>query len=147
MTVQIEFVDKLSQCGMAAVEAAAFVNPKRVPQMDGAAEVLGGVWRAPGVAYPVLVPNLKGYEQAVAAGAQSVAVMTAASETFSRNNVNASVEGALERALCQHAAPPLGAPRERASRMRGGRSGWDEDCGRNPLDRCKRDIRCHHITS
>jgi len=97
---RIAFIERLSQTGVAAVEAAAFVNPKRVPQMGGAAEVMSGVpLDTPGVAYPVLVPNLKGFEAACASGATRVAVMAAASETFSRNNVNSSIAQATERAL------------------------------------------------
>lgn len=99
------FVGRLSQTGVAAVEAAAFVSPKAVPQMYGGADVMKAVLsgsvnaREHGVDYPVLVPNLRGFESAVASGARSVAVMTAASDTFSRNNVNSTIAQAKDRAL------------------------------------------------
>lgn len=96
---RVAFVDQLSRTGVTSVEAAAFVNPKRVPQMDGAAAVVQGIQRAPGVAYPVLVPNLQGLSAAMEAGAESIAVMTAASETFSQSNVNSSIEQSMRRAL------------------------------------------------
>jgi hypothetical protein len=96
---RVAFVELLSRTGAASVEAAAFVSPKAVPQMDGAAAVMSGVSRHAGVDYPVLVPNMKGFEAAVASGATSVALMTAASETFSKRNVKASVAGSMDRAL------------------------------------------------
>ncbi len=94
---KIELIDRLSQTGLRTVEATAFVSPKWVPQMADAAEVLAGIRRAPGVAYPVLTPNLQGYERARAAGAGEVAVFTAASEAFNRRNTNAGIDESLER--------------------------------------------------
>ncbi|RZA18802.1 MAG: hydroxymethylglutaryl-CoA lyase, partial [Lysobacteraceae bacterium] len=79
------------------IEATAFVSPKWVPQMADAAEVLAGIHRRPGIVYPVLVPNEQGYERARAAGAQEVAVFTAASEAFNLRNTNASIDQSLER--------------------------------------------------
>ncbi|TNY28591.1 hydroxymethylglutaryl-CoA lyase [Thermomonas haemolytica] len=94
---KIALIDRLSQTGLRSIEATAFVSPKWVPQMADAAEVLAGITRAPGVSYPVLVPNLQGYERARAAGAQEVAVFTAASEAFNRRNTNAGIEESLQR--------------------------------------------------
>ncbi len=94
---KIELIDRLSQTGLRTIEATAFVSPKWVPQMADAAEVLAGIRRAPGVSYPVLTPNLQGYERARAAGAGEVAVFTAASEAFNRKNTNAGIDESLER--------------------------------------------------
>jgi len=81
--IKIELIHRLAEAGLPAVEAAAFVSPKWVPQMSDSAQVMAGLRRKPGVAYPVLVPNLQGFEAACAAGAEEVAVFGAASETFS----------------------------------------------------------------
>ncbi len=94
---KIELVDRLSATGLQTVEATSFVSPKWVPQLADAAEVFAGIHRKPGVAYPVLVPNLQGYERARAVGAGEVAVFTAASEAFNRNNINASIDESIER--------------------------------------------------
>ena len=94
---KITLIDRLSATGLQSIEATAFVSPKWVPQMADAADVLAGITRAPGVSYPVLVPNLQGYERARTAGAQEVAVFTAASEAFNRRNTNAGVEESLQR--------------------------------------------------
>jgi hydroxymethylglutaryl-CoA lyase len=94
---KIALIDRLSQTGLRSIEATAFVSPKWVPQMADAAEVLAGIARAPGVSYPVLVPNLQGYERARAAGAQEVAVFTAASDAFNLRNTNAGIEESLQR--------------------------------------------------
>ena len=94
---KIELIDRLSRTGLRSIEATAFVSPKWVPQMADAAEVLAGITRAPGISYPVLVPNEQGYERARAAGAAEVAVFTAASEAFNLKNTNATVAQSLER--------------------------------------------------
>lgn len=94
---KIELIDRLSATGLRTVEATSFVSPKWVPQLADAAEVFTGIRRLPGVSYPVLVPNLQGYERARAVGAEEVAVFGAASEAFSRNNINASIDESLER--------------------------------------------------
>ncbi len=94
---KIELIDRLSQTGLRSIEATAFVSPKWVPQMADAAEVLAGIARVPGVSYPVLVPNEAGYDRARAAGAQEVAVFTAASEAFNRKNTNAGIAESLQR--------------------------------------------------
>ncbi|HYC05696.1 MAG TPA: hydroxymethylglutaryl-CoA lyase [Azospirillaceae bacterium] len=95
--VKVELVDRLSATGLKAVEAGAFVSPKWVPQMADTAEVLARITRRPGVAYPVLVPNEKGLEQALASGVEEIAVFGAASESFSRKNINCSISESLER--------------------------------------------------
>ena len=95
--VKVELIERLAEAGLPAVEATAFVSPKWVPQMADHAEVLERVRRKPGVAYPVLTPNLKGFEAARAAGATEVAIFGAASEAFSRKNINCSIAESLER--------------------------------------------------
>ena len=95
--VKIELIERLADAGLPAVEATAFVSPKWVPQMADHTEVLERVRRRPGVDYPVLAPNLKGFESARAAGAPAVAVFAAASEAFSKKNINCSIAESLER--------------------------------------------------
>ncbi|HZQ74322.1 MAG TPA: hydroxymethylglutaryl-CoA lyase [Burkholderiales bacterium] len=95
--VKVELIERLADAGLPAVEATAFVSPKWVPQMADHTEVLERVRRKPGVAYPVLAPNLKGLEAARAAGATEVAIFGAASEAFSRKNINCSIAESLER--------------------------------------------------
>lgn len=94
---KIELIDRLSATGLRTIEATSFVSPKWVPQLADAAEVFAGIAKAPGVDYPVLVPNLQGYERARGVGAQEVAVFTAASEAFNRRNTNAGVDESLQR--------------------------------------------------
>ncbi|NLA68354.1 MAG: hydroxymethylglutaryl-CoA lyase [Gammaproteobacteria bacterium] len=94
---KVELVDRLSATGLQAIEATSFVSPKWVPQLADAAEVYAGIARRPGVRYPVLVPNLQGYERARAAGVDEVAVFTAASDAFNRRNTNAGIEESLQR--------------------------------------------------
>lgn len=111
---KIALVDRLSACGLPAVEVTSFVSPRWVPQLADAEEVLAGISRRPGVDYPVLVPNLVGYQRARAAGADSIAVFTAASEAFSQRNTNASIAQTLERF-----APVLEQARADGVRVRG----------------------------
>jgi len=94
---KIEFIGLLADAGLTAIEATAFVSPKWVPQMADHAELMRALPRREGVAYPVLVPNLRGFEAAAAAGATEVAVFAAASETFSQRNINCSIAQSLER--------------------------------------------------
>lgn len=94
---KVELIERLAAAGLKFVEAGAFVSPKWVPQMAGTAEVMAALRRKPGVSYPVLTPNLKGYEGAREAKADTVAVFGAASESFSRKNINCSIEESLER--------------------------------------------------
>jgi isopropylmalate/homocitrate/citramalate synthase len=113
-SVKIELIERLQDAGVPAVEATAFVSPKWVPQMADHAEVLAGIRKRPGVAYPVLVPNMKGFEAAHAAGAREIAVFGAATETFSRKNINCSIGESLERF-----APVVAAAKARGMRVRG----------------------------
>ena len=112
--VKIELVRRLVEAGLRSVEATAFVSPKWVPQMADHAEVMAGVEKRPGVAYPVLVPNMKGFEAAREAGADEIEVFGAASETFSRKNINCSIAESLERF-----APVVEAARAKKMRVRG----------------------------
>ena len=101
----MELIERLADAGLPSVEAGAFVSPRSVPQMADTAAVLKSVRRRPDVSYPVLVPNLKGLEAAVAAGADEIAIFGAASESFSRKNINCSIAESLERfaAVCEAA--------------------------------------------
>jgi len=106
--LKVELIERLAAAGLPAVEATAFVSPKWIPQMADHTEVLERIRRRPGVAYPVLTPNLKGFEAARAAGATEVAIFGAASEAFSKKNINCSIAESLERfrpvATAAHAA-------------------------------------------
>ena len=95
--VKLELIDRLADAGLTAIESTAFVSPKWIPQMADHTEVLKGIRRRPGVTYPVLTPNLKGFEAALAAGATEVAIFGAASESFSKKNINCSIAESLER--------------------------------------------------
>ncbi|WP_407492648.1 hydroxymethylglutaryl-CoA lyase [Pseudooceanicola sp. MF1-13] len=94
---KIALVDVLSSAGFRRIECASFVSPKWVPQMAGSAQVLAGITRAKGVRYAALTPNMRGFEDAVAAGADEVAIFGSASEGFSKANINASIAESLER--------------------------------------------------
>lgn len=94
---KLELIERLAKAGCRVIEATAFVSPKWTPQMADHDAVLRSVKRHAGVTYPVLTPNLKGFEAALAAGAQEVAVFAAASESFSRKNINCSIAESLER--------------------------------------------------
>jgi len=95
--IKLELIERLADAGIRSVEATAFVSPKWIPQMADHTEVLERIRRRPGVSYPVLTPNLKGYESAKAAGATEVAVFGAASESFSKKNINCSIAESLDR--------------------------------------------------
>ncbi len=95
--VKIELIERLADAGLSAVEATAFVSPKWVPQMGDSTEVLKRIRRKPSVSYPVLTPNLKGFESAVEAGATEVAIFGAASESFSQKNIHCSISESLKR--------------------------------------------------
>jgi isopropylmalate/homocitrate/citramalate synthase len=102
---KIAFVDRLSDAGHSLIEVAAFVSPRWVPQMADAADVFRGIARRPGVRYAALVPNVKGFARAREAAADEVAIVAAASETFSVRNINQTVEESLTtyRAVCDDA--------------------------------------------
>ena len=95
--VKVELVDRLSDAGLQSVEAGSFVSPKWVPQMADTADVMARIRRKPGVAYPVLVPNMKGLEAAIAAKATEVAGFAAATEAFSKRNTNCTIEESMQR--------------------------------------------------
>lgn len=111
---KIRLIDILSGTGLSTIEVGSFVSAKWVPQMADTAEVLAGINRKPGISYPVLTPNLRGFEDAAAAGAREVAVFGAASEAFSRANINCSIDESIERfeTVCE-------AAREQDIRVRG----------------------------
>ncbi|KAM4625404.1 hydroxymethylglutaryl-CoA lyase, mitochondrial [Polymixia lowei] len=94
---KIQLIDMLSESGLSVIEATSFVSPKWVPQMADQVNVMKGIQRKPGVSYPVLTPNLKGFQAAVKAGASEVAIFGAASELFSKKNINCSVDESLQR--------------------------------------------------
>jgi len=94
---KVELIARLGAAGLKVIEATSFVSPRWVPQMGDNAEVMARIRRLPGVAYPVLTPNLQGFEAALAAGATEVAVFGAASESFSRKNINCSIAESLTR--------------------------------------------------
>jgi hydroxymethylglutaryl-CoA lyase len=94
---KIAFVDRLSAAGFSAIEAGAFVSPKWVPQMADAEAVFAGITRRSGVRYSALVPNVAGLERAHASGVRDVAVFAAASDTFSRRNINQGIDASLDR--------------------------------------------------
>ncbi len=112
--VKVELINRLTEAGLPVVEASSFVSPKWVPQMADASEVMQRITRRPGVSYPVLTPNLKGFESALAVGAQEVAIFGAASESFSQRNINCSIAESLERF-----APVMAAANAANVRVRG----------------------------
>ena len=112
--VKVALVDLLTDAGFAAIEATSFVSPKWVPQMADAAEVMARIHRKPGVRYPVLTPNMKGFEAALAARADEVAVFVAATESFSQKNINCSIAESLELVR-----PIFAAAKDNAVRVRG----------------------------
>jgi hydroxymethylglutaryl-CoA lyase len=95
--IKVGLIDRLTEAGLPAIEATSFVSPKWVPQMADNVQVMAAIRRKPGVRYPVLTPNLRGFEAALAAGCNEVAVFVAASETFSQKNINCSIAESLER--------------------------------------------------
>jgi hydroxymethylglutaryl-CoA lyase len=96
---KLQLVHDLAEAGVSYIEAGSFVSPKWVPQMAGSAELFAGLLRKPGVTYAALAPNLRGFEDALAAGVQEVAVFAAASEAFSQRNINCSISESLDRFL------------------------------------------------
>ena len=112
--VKVALIDMLSDAGMPAIESTSFVSPRWVPQMADAADVMARIRRKPGVRYPVLTPNMKGFDAARAAGADEVAVFVAATEAFSKRNINCSIDESLARA-----APIFDAARAANIRVRG----------------------------
>jgi hydroxymethylglutaryl-CoA lyase len=97
VAVRAEFVDRLTDAGLPAIEVGSFVSPKAIPQLADTAEVYRTIHPASGVRYPALVPNLQGLERAFASGVREIAVFTAASETFNQKNIHAGVDESIER--------------------------------------------------
>ncbi|CAJ0945011.1 unnamed protein product [Ranitomeya imitator] len=95
--VKIQLINMLSESGLQAIEATSFVSPKWVPQMSDHINIMNGIKRFPNVSYPVLTPNLTGFQKAVECGAKEVAIFGAASELFSKKNINCSIEESLQR--------------------------------------------------
>lgn len=95
--VKVELINRLAAAGLPNIEATSFVSGKWVPQMADHSEVMAGIKRQPGVTYSALTPNIKGFQAALAAGVTEVAIFGAASETFSRKNINCSIQESLER--------------------------------------------------
>lgn len=111
---KVRLVDALSAAGLSYIEVGSFVSPKWVPQMAGSAEVFAQILRKPGVTYGALAPNLRGFEDALAAGVKEVAVFAAASEAFSQRNINCSISESLERF-----APIMAAAKQNGVSVRG----------------------------
>lgn len=111
---KVRLVDALSAAGLGYIEVGSFVSPKWVPQMAGSAEVFAQIQRKPGVTYGALAPNLRGFEDALAAGVKEVAVFAAASEAFSQRNINCSISESLERFT-----PIMAAARQHGISVRG----------------------------
>ena len=112
--LKIDFINALSEAGLPVIEATSFVDPKWIPQLADADDVMRGIVRKTGVRYPVLVPNERGMQRALAAGAREVAVFTAASETFNTRNINATIDESIERFT-----PVVAAARANGVRVRG----------------------------
>lgn len=111
---KIAYIDLLSQSGLPMIEVSSFVNPKAIPALADAAEVFAGITRRPGVTYLALVPNMRGFERALAAGVSAIAVFTAASEAFTKANIGMSIAQSLETF-----APIVAQARERGIFVRG----------------------------
>jgi hydroxymethylglutaryl-CoA lyase len=114
VAVRAEFVDRLTDAGLPAIEVGSFVSPKAVPQLADTAEVYRSIHPASGVRYPALVPNLQGLDRALACGVREIAVFTAASETFNQKNIHAGVDESIERFR-----PVVARAREERVRVRG----------------------------
>jgi len=111
---KIAYITALSDAGLRVIEAGAFVSPKWVPQMADTADVYRDIPKDPGVEYPVLVPNMKGLERAIEAGVKSIAIFTAASDTFNKRNINMSIDESFE-----NYAPVAMRARDEGMRVRG----------------------------
>ncbi len=111
---KIDYITALGDAGLRVIEAGAFVSPKWVPQMADTAEVYRNIPKDPGVEYPVLVPNIKGLERAIEAGVTSIAIFTAASDTFSQRNINMTIDESLANYV-----PVVARAREEGIRVRG----------------------------
>jgi hydroxymethylglutaryl-CoA lyase len=113
-SIKVELINRLAEAGINHIEAASFVSPKWVPQMGDAAEVMAGITRKAGVAYAALTPNMRGAEGAIVARADEVAIFSAASESFTRKNINCSIAESIERFI-----PVVEAAKKNNVRIRG----------------------------
>lgn len=95
--IKVQLIDRLSDCGFKTIESTSFVSPKWVPQLADCKEVMGRIMRSPGTVYPVLVPNLKGLENAMTCDITEIGIFTAASEAFCKKNINCTIEESFER--------------------------------------------------
>jgi len=111
---KIRFINKLAETGLKVIETTSFVSPKMIPMMADATQVYEGIEKRPGVTFPVLTPNMQGFEAAIKAGCDHVAVFAAASEKFSQRNINCSIEESINRFV-----PVLKAAQEAKVRVRG----------------------------
>ena len=112
--VKLQLIEMLGEAGLSVIESTAFVSPKWVPQMADQSEIMHGILRRTGVAYPALVPNQKGFEAAMAANCEEIAIFTAASESFCQKNINCSIEESFDRF-----EPIIEAALERGVKVRG----------------------------
>jgi hydroxymethylglutaryl-CoA lyase len=112
--VKVDFITALADAGLRVIEAGAFVSPKWVPQMADTAEVYRDIPKDPGVEFPVLVPNMRGLDRAIEAGVKSIAIFTAASDTFNQRNINMTIDGSFE-----NYAPVVARARVEGIRIRG----------------------------
>ena len=112
--VKLQLIEMLGEAGLSVIESTAFVSPKWVPQMADQSEIMHGILRRTGVAYPALVPNQKGFEAAMAANCEEIAIFTAASESFCQKNFNCSIEESFDRF-----EPIIEAALERGVKVRG----------------------------
>jgi Isopropylmalate/homocitrate/citramalate synthases len=114
LEIKLEFIDRLGEAGLAVIEATSFVSARWVPQLADADELMARLRRRPGVRYPVLVPNQRGFERAVSAGADELAIFVSATESFAKQNLGTTLDGAIEMA-----APVVAAAGARAIPVRG----------------------------
>lgn len=112
--VKIELINRLSATGLKHIEATSFVSPKAIPQLGDAAQVMAQINRKEGVTYPVLVPNMRGMESAIEADVEEIAIFTAASESFTKRNINATIDESFERFT-----PVIDAARMKGIKIRG----------------------------
>jgi hydroxymethylglutaryl-CoA lyase len=114
LAVKLELIHRLGEAGLAVIEATSFVSPRWVPQLADADELMAGLLRRPGVRYPVLVPNQQGFERAIAARADELAIFVSATESFAQQNLGTTLDGAIEMA-----APVVAAAGVRGIPVRG----------------------------
>jgi hydroxymethylglutaryl-CoA lyase len=114
LEIKLEFIDRLGEAGLAVIEATSFVSARWVPQLADADELMARLRRRPGVRYPVLVPNQRGFERAVSAGADELAIFVSATESFAKQNLGTTLDGAIEMA-----APVVAAACARSIPVRG----------------------------